>query len=225
MIGLESRFFQLILDKVFNTTVVTTSLMVYSSRDKRLILSGVGLGFFINVMLHLLNLQVNTTFQLFNSLFIAVLSTSIGWNILKKKHDVTARLLLLLLPTCFMINQGLGVSHRNPQHTVVMTMISVVLCAGFGIAYYATLTHFSKRVQTACCSIVVYLTGAIAVSKLFGSVEQILHPPIQNLVFIIRGQSNDNLLRLLFGTSDWNGTGYSVYWFMISVYLIYQCKK
>lgn len=193
---MESRFFQLILDKVFNTTIVTTSLMVYSGRDKRLILSGVGLGFFINVMLHLFNLQLNAIFQLCNSFFIALLSTCIGWNILKKKNDVTARLLLLLLPTCFMINQGLGVSHRNPQHTLVMTLISIALCVGFGMAFYATLTHFSKRIQTACCSIVIYLTGAIAVSKLFGSVEQILHPPIKNLVFIIREQSNnDNLLR------------------------------
>lgn len=188
---MDRQFFQLILNKVFNTTVVTTSLIIYSKRDKRLIILGVLTGFLINIMIHVTSMRLNNGMQLINSVCIALLSTRIGQNMLQKRRDdVSARLTLLLLPTCFMINQGLGVS---PQHEAfLMTVYSVVLCGVFGLAYYFTLTHFSRAVQTAGCSIVVYLTGAIAVSKVFGSVEQIIHPPIKSLVLIIREQSAMN---------------------------------
>lgn len=191
---MDQRFFHFILDKVLNTTVVTASLIIYSKRDKTLIFLSVLIGFITNVMIYTTGIKLNNQVQSIISLLIALLSTRIGFNILKKRrHDVISRFILLLLPACFMITQGLDVSHKS--HTFIMTVSSIVLCSLFGLAYYSAVTYFSSHVQTCCSSIVIYLTGAIAVSKLFGCLEQMINPPLKNLVLIIREQSTSSLVR------------------------------
>ncbi|CAO3618709.1 unnamed protein product [Mucor hiemalis] len=121
---------------------------------------------------------------------------------------------------------------------------SLILCSVFGLGcYYISVTYFTPSTQKCISCFILYFTGAVFASKVFEYMNLIIHPPalIKNIVFTIREQQQNYyvngiekfkqaILSKIFDIDNPQhnmiiGTGYSVYWFIISFCLIYDLKK
>lgn len=196
-----------------------------------------------------------TMIQMSLSIMVMVLATIAGYHSTKnfKKHQqiVISRILnLVLLPACFISSQSIDIvlylAHQKLDTVMILStyLWSLLLCSLFGLGYhYISVTYFTPSAQKCVSSFILYFTGAVFASKVFEYMNLMIHPPvlIQNIVFTIRERQQNYyvngmerfkhaILSKIFDIDSPRdnliiGTGYSVYWFIISFCLIYDLKK
>ncbi|KAG2196643.1 hypothetical protein INT46_002351 [Mucor plumbeus] len=253
----NKTFFHYILPKIYNTSILSTSLLIYSRKknqhDTGLIILGITFGLFIQSLLTcfhtpLASYLIHYQFEmhLVFSIVLFLCTTILGFDMVKrqqkqKKSTTITRLAIMLAPIMFLLNQGIDINLyliRNTRLTfnaaTCTFLTSVLVCILFSIVFYAAACCFPTRIQQCTYSITLYFTGAIALANIFGYIELIQHPVIlKSLVDTLRQSQKTSIgvIRRLFNatmgvkdteTTNWIGTGYSLYWFCVSFSLIYK---
>ncbi|KAI8879614.1 hypothetical protein K501DRAFT_287283 [Backusella circina FSU 941] len=139
------------------------------------------------------------------------------------------------LPFIYIANQSIGIP-QIVQKSDFMTLIQVSLillisCSVLGLSYYAALLCWTYKMQKLSLTSLLYFMGALDMSKLFGMFEQPVL--VKNIIQLIRESHPQysltrRLMNALVGTKDvtnWNGTGYSIYWILIAISIVYIHKK
>lgn len=114
---LNQTFFDFLLPQVLNTTLLVTSLSIYS-QEKVLLLSGVSVGILIHVFMYatLTRIFIPTMAHIVLSTLIVILSTTIGYNMTRNKKGIAYKLSIVLLLPCFITSQSLNTCLFLIQH-------------------------------------------------------------------------------------------------------------
>jgi hypothetical protein len=127
---MNQSFFLFLLPKVLNTSIVISSLSVYSTNksgyDQLFILFGTMSGLIIDAILLSTNIKMKEEMKLVQTVLnalITLFTTMIGFYMLEirkkqRSKNVTSRFILLLLPICIILNQGLETQMYLMKHKV-----------------------------------------------------------------------------------------------------------
>lgn len=161
--------------------LLITNLLIYANtKDKYLVL----LGSFIGIVIHfILQFTVKQFDAVWIQAIVSLFCTKIGFDMIKGNYDIFSRLILVLLPTCFMtyykvfffLKKKLFLPWDNKFYTLCIsqfdsftTTATILSC----VIYYATVTYLLVApIQKCCYSFILYLTAAISLSQVFGYLE------------------------------------------------------
>ncbi|KAI8643736.1 hypothetical protein BD408DRAFT_414461, partial [Parasitella parasitica] len=223
----NKAFFHYVLPKLYNTSILSTSLLIYSRKrnnhDTRLLMLAFSFGLFIQALLTCFHaslanylIRYQSEMHLVYSAVLFVCTTVLGFDMVKnqkkqKNSTTTTRFAAMLTPIVFILNQGINVNLylvRNTRLTfnaVGWTLLTgVLICSVFSVVFYTVTSYFSNWIQQCVYSIVLYFTGAIALANTFGYIE-LIHDPIivKGLVYTLRQSQKASIgaLRRLFNAA------------------------
>ncbi|KAK4519717.1 uncharacterized protein ATC70_009957 [Mucor velutinosus] len=224
---INKAFFRYILPKAYNTSILSTSLLIYtlkkSHHDTGVFMLGLAIGLFIQALLTgfhasladaLVRYQSEMHFIVSSGLFIC--STVLGFGMVKhqekqKQSSMMTHLATMLTPFLFILNQGIDINLyliRNTRltwHAAIFTILtSGFVCILFSAVFFAVACYFPHWIQQCVYSIVVYFTGAIALANMCGYIELIQHPVhMKGLVYTLRQSQKTSLgnIRRLFNAA------------------------
>lgn len=139
----NKTFFHYILPKIYNTSILSTSLLIYSRKknqhDTGLIILGITFGLFIQSLLTcfhtpLASYLIHYQFEmhLVFSIVLFLCTTILGFDMVKrqqkqKKSTTITRLAIMLAPIMFLLNQGIDINLYLIRNTVSFSVIMFLL--------------------------------------------------------------------------------------------------
>ncbi|KAL9550097.1 hypothetical protein MBANPS3_004884 [Mucor bainieri] len=246
---INKAFLHYILPKAYNTSILSTSLLIYtlkkSHHDTGIFMLGLTIGLFIQALLtgfhsslaNTLN-HYQTEMHLVFSSGLFICTTMLGFDMVKnqekqKQFSMMTRLATLLTPILFILNQGIDINLyliRNTRltwHAATFTFLtSVLVCILFSTVFFAVTCYFPDWIQQCVCSITLYFTGAIALANMCGYIELIQHPvTMKGLVYTLRQSQKASLgvIRRLFNAALGVKDGEATNWIGTGYSLYWFC--
>lgn len=140
----NKAFFHYILPKIHSTSILSTSLLIYSRKknqhDTGLLMLGITFGLFIQSLLTCFHtslasylIRYQSEMHLVFSIALFLCTTILGFDMVKsqqkqKKSTMITRLATMLTPIMFILNQGIDINLYLIRNTVSSSVIVSLLC-------------------------------------------------------------------------------------------------